>query len=264
MKIQKFSKFSKKEAIIFGWQTMKSNFWFFIGLLIIIEAGVFFVPSIIIFILKDSSLAFLFISLILFIIFILGLIKISLNFYDGKKSKTSDLFTQYPLFFKHFFIIILFSFLIYLPVLIYWIAFEIYYFEIAYRLYLFSYLFILPLVIYFGIKFCFFGHFIVDKKFGIIEALKKSFAITKGSTLNLFLFSVLSVIINIVGLKGIFILLFLYNAIFISEANIHDNEAYKIMVVAFILLSSFLITIPITIMAITFIYRKLSAQVKEV
>jgi hypothetical protein len=172
-------KFSNREAIKFGWQTMKQNFWFFVGLL----ATVFALN------LAFSIVSFLFektVPLISWIVdlsgvfvgFIigLGLLKISLNFCDNLKSKIADLFSQYRLFFKFLFASILYSLIVLGGLL----------------------LLIIP-GIYLAIRLQFYRYFIVDKGSGITESLKKSWEITRGSAWNLFLFGLLLGLINLAG-----------------------------------------------------------------
>lgn len=200
--------FSKKEAIRFGWQTMKSNFWFFLGLLIL--AGVIqFAPGVIYdLLIKESPiLAFTvyLIGWILSIIVGLGLIKISLNFCDNLKSKIGDLFSQYQLFFRVLFAGILYGLICLLGMIF----------------------FIIP-GIYFGIRFWFYDYFIVDKKAGAIESLKKSWRITKESVWNLFLFILILIGINLLGTLCFLIGLFA--------------------------------TIPTTMLGIALVYRKLLSQ----
>ncbi|MDI6602556.1 MAG: hypothetical protein QME57_00345 [Patescibacteria group bacterium] len=207
--------FSKGEAIRFGWQIMKSDFWFFAALLIL--AGVIqFGPDVIYQLLikgliKESPILAFTVDLIGWILSIivgLGLIKISLNFCDNLKSKIGDLFSQYQLFFRAFFAGILYGLICLLGMI----------------------LFIIP-GIYLGIRFWFYDYFIVDKKAGVIESLKKSWRITKGSVWNLFLFILILIGINLLGILCFLIGLFA--------------------------------TIPTTILATAIVYRKLLSQSPE-
>jgi len=180
--------FSKKEAIRFGWQTMKSNFWFFLGLLILVGL-IQFGPNVIYnLLIKESPiLAFTvyLIGWILSIIVGLGLIKISLNFCDNLKSKIVDLFSQYKLFFRVLFAGILYGLICLLGTI----------------------LFIIP-GIYLGIRFGFYDYFIVDKRTGVIESFKRSWQITKGNVWNLLLFGFLLMGINLLGALCLLIGLF--------------------------------------------------------
>ena len=88
-------------------------------------------------------------------------------------------------------------------------------------------LFIIPGII-FSIKFQYVEYFIVDKKMDAIDAIKASWEITKGVKWNLFLFGFLLGIINILGLFCIVVGLF--------------------------------ITVPLTMVANAFVFRKLLNQ----
>jgi len=205
-------KFSKVEALQFGWNTMKSNLGFFIGLLIV--AGLIcYVPDIIAGLLKENapilSIIINIASWVLQLIIGMGLIRIAIRFCDNEKGEFADLFYCFPLFFKYLFSSILYG-LIVLGGLI---------------------LLIVPGIIW-GIKFQFFAYFIVDKGCGPMEALKRSSAITMGAKWNLFLFSLLLGLINLVGTLCLLIGLF--------------------------------VTIPVTMVARAFIYRKLLAQTEIV
>lgn len=218
--------FSKTEAIRFGWDTTRQNFWFFVGLLIVfwlvgvfipglirgfIE-GVFGKPSLLdptVIILPFgamiASLFFVLVGAILQIIVGLGLIGIVLKFCDNGKPRIADLFASYRLFFQYLFGSILYSLIILGGII----------------------LFVIPGIIW-AFKFMFFGYFIVDKHVGPVEALKRSAAITKGAKWNLFLFALLLWLINLLGALALFVGLF--------------------------------VTIPTTIVAMGFVYRKLLRQ----
>ncbi|MEK7502148.1 MAG: hypothetical protein AAB609_01320 [Patescibacteria group bacterium] len=88
-------------------------------------------------------------------------------------------------------------------------------------------LLIIPGVIW-ALKFQFYSFLIVDKNIGIMDSLKKSSAMTEGIKMNLFLFAFLLVVINIAGALALIIGLF--------------------------------VTIPTTIMATVYVYRKLLSQ----
>jgi uncharacterized membrane protein len=200
-------KFSKKEAINFGWDISKKNFRFFI-LLFTLVVVVFIILSFIQSLVNEKSL----LSLILYIINIvvqiiisMGLVKISLKFCDNEKPKISDLFSSYPLFFKFLIGSIIYG-LIVIGGLI---------------------LLIIPGIIW-SIQFQFFAYLILDKGISPIEALKKSSKITKGTKWDLFLFGILLGFINILGALAFLVGLF--------------------------------VTIPATMIATAFVYRKLLSQ----
>jgi uncharacterized membrane protein len=201
-------KFSKGEAIRFGWNTMKNNLGFFIGLLIV--AGLItIIPAFLQLVTQGDAPGLSFIlsivSGVLQLIIEMGMIKIALKFADNTKAELGDLFSCLPLFFKYLGSSILYG-LITLGGFI---------------------LLIIPGIIW-GIKFYFFGYFIVDQGAGPIEALKRSSSITMGTKWDLFLFGLLIIGINILGLLALVIGLFA--------------------------------TIPTSMVAIAFVYRKLLAQ----
>ena len=201
-------KFSKGEAIRFGWNTMKRNLGFFIGLLIIVGL-ITVIPGLLQLLMEkeapDLSLILSIVSVVLGIIIEMGMIKIALEFTDNSKAKLGDLFSCVPLIPKYLIASILYG-LIVLGGMI---------------------LLIIPAIIW-GIKFHFFSYFIVDKGEGPIEALKRSSSITMGAKWDLFLFALLIIGINILGLLALVIGLFA--------------------------------TIPTSMVAIAFVYRKLLAQ----
>ena len=205
------AKFSKSEAIKFGWSVMKANFLFFLGILfVIVVVNIVFSGFMGLF--KKAPFLYMIFNLAsvaLGMIINMGVIKIVLKFYDKQKPEFADLYKQYRLILNYF----LGSLLCGLAVVAGFI------------------LFIIP-GIYLGIKLQFFGYFIVDKKMGPVEALKASWAITKGSFWNLFLFGLVCIGVNILGVMALGI--------------------------------GLLVTIPTTMMAVAFVYRKLSLGGGEV
>lgn len=202
--------FSKKEALQFGWETTKSNLRFFIGFLIVLIALII-IPYIIAIRVMEINVflgsIFHLIDYVLTLIVSMGLIKTVLRFCDNEKGNFKDLFSQYPLFFKY-------------------LGGSILYFLIVFAGLI---LLIVPGIVW-GIKFLFYDYFIIDKKLGPIEALKKSSAITKGQKWNLFVFFLIVFAINLIGALALLIGLF--------------------------------VTVPITMVATAFVYRKLSSQLE--
>ena len=190
----------------FGWATTKSNIGFFVGLLIAtwllnivssiianivtIAAGIFI------------GAIFYIASYVLGIVVSIGLIKIPLRFCDNEKARFADLFSHYHMFFKYLFGSILYVLIVFGGII----------------------LLIIPGIIW-AIRFGCFGYLIVDKELGPVEALKKSFAITKGATWDLFIFGLLLVGINLLGVLSLLVGLF--------------------------------VTIPITMVATAYVYRRL-------
>lgn len=186
----------------------EKQLWFFIGLLIVVGLT-YIVPDIVAELAKeDAPLLAIIVTLARGVIFLevqMGLIKITLKFCDNGKGEFADLFSCFPLFFKYLVGTILYGLIILGGTI----------------------LLIVPGIIW-GIKFQFFSYFIVDKRLGPIEALKRSSAITKGAKWDLFLFDLLLLFINLAG-------------------------------VIFLYIGSFA-TIPTTMVAMAFVYRKLEAE----
>jgi uncharacterized membrane protein len=168
--------FSRGEALQFGWDVVKNNIGFFIGLMIVVFV-ILVLPYANIFIKERIvSLFFSIVQIVLEIILQMGLIKIALKFCDNEKSTFADLFSSYPLFSNYLIGSILYVVIIGVGLI----------------------LFIIPGIIL-AIQFQFFSFFIVDRGLSPIEALKKSSEITKGIKWDLFLFDLLIVIINFLG-----------------------------------------------------------------
>ena len=176
------------EAIKFGWQTMKKNLSFFI-ILLSISILLICLPGIISnFLLKDAVILNLIIQIvgvILHMVISMGLIGISLKFCDNQKGKLKDIFAYFPLFFKYLFSTILYALIIICGMI----------------------LLIFPAFIW-GIRFCFYPYFIVEKKMGPIKALKASSALTNGVKWDLLGFFFVSSLITFIGVFCIFIGLF--------------------------------------------------------
>ena len=208
-------KFSKKEALKFGWEKGWGIFLpallivslIFLGLNLLIEKTGENLRDLNIFIL------FIILNLLYFIfsvIISISFIRVSLKICDNEKPKLKDVFCvcDIKLFFKYLFCSILYSLIVLLGTIF----------------------FIVPGIIL-GIKFGFANYLIVDKNLGPIQALKKSSLITKGSKWDLFLFYLLTFLINFLGLLCFIV------GIFVS--------------------------IPVTWIATAFVYRKLLAQAEN-
>jgi len=199
------AKFSMGEAIRFGWDVVKKNFVFLL-LLMVIVALIYIFAQLLPSLFEESApiLAILFglASWVITAVVHLGVLKISLLLVDNEKPAYAELFKHFNLFIKYAVASFLYG-LIVLAGLI---------------------LLIVPGIIW-AIKFQFFGYFIVDKNSKIIECLQKSSHITNGAKWSLFLFSLVMVLLNILGFFCLFI--------------------------------GLLVTIPITLIAYAYVYRKL-------
>lgn len=133
----------------------------------------------------------------------MGMVKIALKFADNQKGSLSDLYTQYPLFFKFLFASIISGIIVLIGFI----------------------LLIIPGII-FSIRLKFVNYLIIDKGLGPIEAIKVSWAMTKGSFWNLIKLNLAVLGLNILGLLALIV--------------------------------GLLWTIPTTSIAEAFVYRKLS------
>lgn len=202
-------KFSKKEAVNFGFEAAKKNFVFFL-VVIFLMWFLNFLPS---YISKpDESkntvqLVIIFVTVIaawlLRKLFDLGVIQSTLNVVDGKKPVLSDLFARTEILLKAIAGDILYGLIVLAGMV----------------------LLIVPGIIW-AIKYQYYSYLIVDKGMGPLEALKESGKITQGVKWDLFIFDLLLGLINILG--------------------------------AILVLVGLLITIPLTMVAGAYVYRKLA------
>ncbi len=203
--------FSVEEALQYGWNIMKDNIWYFLGVLIVAWA-LAGVPHIIAGILQRESigLSFFFriIGWVADIIVSIGLITIALKFLDKQEPKFEDLFSFKPYFWKYLGASILTG-------LIVWIGFL---------------LLIVP-GIYWALKFQFFGYFVVGQGRDPVEAMRMSSRITHTVKWKLFGFGLVLALINAVGAICLFIGLF--------------------------------VTVPVTLLAYSSVYRKLLEQTES-
>jgi len=204
-------KFSWKEAVGFGWDTMKANLWFFVGLLFAAFL-IKFIPSQLAEMFKKSNISLYIIFTIISIFFgalvDMGLIRTSLKMCNKEKGDIFDLFNCYPIFFKYMFAAILYGLMI-----------------------LGGFLLLIVPGIILAIRGGMYQFLIIDKGLGPIESIKESLRITKGSGWDLFSLYCILLGINILGILALFLGLF--------------------------------VTVPVTMVATAFVYRKLLVVVQE-
>jgi uncharacterized membrane protein len=202
--------FSKKEAISYGFKLAKENLFFFITLFVIVILTVAVISGLRIATAHAHTLLLAFVlwllQTVIDLVIGIGLIQITLKFIDNKKPKYKDLFYYQPI--VNYFLVALLTGLIVLGGFI---------------------LLIIP-GIYFALRLKFAVYLVIDKNLGPVEAIKKSWKITKGNVWNLFFFGILLGLINILGFICLIVGLF--------------------------------ITIPLSMLATTFVYRKLLLQSK--
>ena len=197
------SKFIKKEALSFGFDLAKKNLFFFVILFVIVM-----LVSGIVSIFKGLAAnepAFGFVlwllQMIVNSVIGIGLINITLKFIDKKKPVYKDLFYYKPI--VNYFGATIVQSLIVLGGFI---------------------LLIIPGIV-FAIRLQFATYLVVDKNMAPIDAIKKSWEMTRGSVWNLFFFGILLCLVNLLG--------------------------------ALCLLIGLFITVPLTMLATTYVYRKL-------
>jgi len=175
-------RYSKGEAIKFGWEAMKDNFVFFLVFLIVawvISAAIslggnpYSGPDNTFFAFFFNILSFIFSMFISIAVIKIGL---RLSAAPGAAAEVSDAWSGYPYFLNILVGAILYG-LIVLGGLI---------------------LLIVPGIIW-GIKYQYFGFLIIDRNMGPVEALKRSGEITKGYKGDLFLLGLLFFGISLLG-----------------------------------------------------------------
>lgn len=116
----------------------------------------------------------------------IGLIHITLALYDNKEARFSDLFSRADLILPYVGAAILYGLIVFGGVI----------------------LLIIPGIIW-AMQFGFYKYLVVDKKLGPVEALKASSKMTKGHRWNIFLLTLLVLLINILGLLALGVGLFI-------------------------------------------------------
>jgi uncharacterized membrane protein len=177
--------FSIKEALSFGWEKQQSSPLFFAGI-----ALVAILPSIFFGAITDALENAVFfvrigidvISMIVFFFLSLGIRKITLDAYDSKKLKFSDIFSQ-----KNLLVSVIGAGIIYFAIVSIGLI-----------------VLIIP-GIFFFCRFFFFELAIVDKKLGAVDSLEESWKITRGNTFKIFFFLLIILGINILGILALFV-----------------------------------------------------------
>jgi uncharacterized membrane protein len=197
--------FSKEEALRFGWGTLKAHLVFLMGLMLLI-VGLNALPELGRWqTLEAAPLLALLWTLCGYLVQMatqMGLIRISLRLVDGRPPRYGELFGDLMTFWRYVAGNLLFLLIIIGGLL----------------------LLVIPGIIW-SIKYQFAPFLIVDRNFGIKEAFRESAGITSGVKWDLFLFFLMVMGINLLGLMAFVIGLF--------------------------------ITLPATMVAYTFVYRKL-------
>lgn len=199
-------KFSKKEAIRFGWQTTKKNIKFFV-LFLFFGYGVILGTSLIANLIEKknfvASLPLGIFSLLSSLILNICFIKISLDFYEQKKTRIleSCLGQDWFLLFKYLFGFILFLLIVFVGVIV----------------------FLIPGII-FAIRLSFWDCLIIDKKINVFEIFKKSWYLTQENFFNLLIFYILCYLIEFLGILALLVGLFwALPTIFLAKIFVYKN-----------------------------------------
>jgi len=158
-------------AISYGWESVKKNFWYFIGLAALYVA-ITSIPSTG----KDDTAVLNFFGFIISAYLSAGMLHLVLSYIDGKTLPLSDLFTQT----KYFWRVLGAMVLVFLIVAAGFI------------------LFIVPGIIW-GLRYQFVLNLIVDKDMDISEAMHKSAELTKGVMWQLLVFNLAVAGVTILG-----------------------------------------------------------------
>ena len=198
-------KFTTSEALSYGWKKTKEQFWLIAAVLVAYSAISVIISSIEkSHTLKDNlvfAISFFIISIIVGTILKIGLMKFFLNANEGN-AQFGDLFSSHGVFFTYFIGSIALGIIVVIGLV----------------------LLIVPGIII-GMMYFFTLFLIVDRNMEIMDAFKESAAMTKGSRWDLFGFTVIVGLINILG--------------------------------AIALVVGLLVTIPITMFATIYVYKAL-------
>ncbi|MAG59600.1 hypothetical protein CMO96_02305 [Candidatus Woesebacteria bacterium] len=180
-------KFSKTEAVAFGWKTIKAHIWMLIPVFLM----VWLIP-VVAYSIAGGFASFNFnsggdfdagsngiaslLSWGISTLLAIGLLKILLSFADTGTAEFDELFTNYKLFIKYAFTSILLGIIVFFGFV----------------------LLIIPGII-FSTRLQFAPYFVVDKGVGPFEAIRKSWGATRGSFFNLILLWLMFIGINFVG-----------------------------------------------------------------
>ncbi len=213
------------QSLKLGWQTMKTNFWFFLVLLIAVGVISSLLQGIAE---KAQNVAtiFVLINIVFTVIYRMGFIRIFLNYVDNDEVDAGTVFSCIPLFFKFIAGTILFALAVAgAPALT-----MILYVKTMSPIFAIASAALVILSIVYAIRFSFYGWLIIDEELGPVEALRVSAEITDGIKWDLLGFYIVIGIINMLG--------------------------------AMVLGIGLLATIPATGVAMAFVYRNLIGETK--
>ncbi len=199
--------FSYSNVLGFGWRVMLSNYWFFVGVGVVLFLISFsgqvlgqvieHYPKVIA---PFLLFALLGVSSVIEIIVGIGLIKIALIFCDGSKPRFSTLFNGLDCFWRYLGSGILYGLIMvgtpiacFLPFILLSNVMSNPFFGLS----VFAVVFVLEVILLLKFSLCF--YFVVDRGLGPINALKASSMATTDAKGALFVFGILCGLINILG-----------------------------------------------------------------
>ena len=235
--------------IIFGWNTLKANLKFFVVLMTIVGIASF-LPQLVSFIMpfEESSswwslsllifVVLIILSIIINIMFQVGLINISIIFRNGETPQIRDLYSSKP--------IVLVNYLV---------ASLIYGLMVAVGLLLL----IVP-GIFLAMKYQFYGYLITDRGMGPFEALKESGRLTDGAKKDLFVFW-LALICGILAIMLVLgLLVALPVGLIIAVISEDLVPIFTIVISLITTIINTMVMVPITNLAMADIYKTLQTR----
>jgi len=191
------------KAFRYGWELIKKDFWYFVGLsvVIVVIGGVSNSR-------EEERVSFNLVGFLLNTWLTCGLLRILIDYYDGKKRKFTDLFTQFQYFWRILLATLLLGVIIILGLI-----------------------FLIIPGVYLALRYQFTLYFIIDKNMDIGEAMKRSAALSENIKLSLFQFALAALGVIILGAialgVGVFVALpivwlayaYLYRNLVAKEAN---------------------------------------------
>jgi len=199
-------KFSIKEALSYGWETFKANVPFFIGFMVVMGLLTIVPDYIAEKIFEPKSVGLIMVKVVLRLIgLVLGMAstRISLDIHDSGQPDLSRVATIVPQIPSYLISKILYGLIVLVGLV----------------------LLIVPGIIV-AYMFLYVGYLVIDRGLGPVAALGESRVVTDGYKMDLFLFSLVVALVNIIGVVCLFVGLF--------------------------------VTIPVTLMASAYVYRRLS------
>ena len=264
--------FVPMDAIRFAWDALKKNLSFFIVLMIIV--AIFYnLPSFVMMALFQHDLPsdmgsmqsvlmmvgpLAILSIIMYLLIELGLIRISLYIRDNKTPEIKDLFNDPKLLIDYFIASLIFGLMVASGMIIMSLGG----FLIGQNDSSVGFIIVLALIffvlgIYLFLKYQFYGYLIVDKGLGPIEALKQSSKLTDGALKNILVFwlELSCGIVAILLVLGILIAvpLGILTAFISKDLFLYFQAAMNFVSSAI----NIMIVVPLTKLSIAYVYRVL-------